>query len=207
MDPGLSYRLESWQIFQDVYLGLLQKQYQTCAPVGDCTKIIPAIAQSLPTVNSNGTDFKFTIRKGLKYSNGETVKASDFAHTIIRDFNMNSPGIGFFSNIVGSAVLRGEPDEVHGHLGDHHERQRRHGRDQADQAPVRLRVHPDDAVRGDGAVLDAQQGHGESASGGRRAVLHLELQAEPLVRRVAEPALEADPGHPERQPEQDRRAR
>ena len=28
MDPGLSYRLESWQIFQDVYLGLLQKQYR-----------------------------------------------------------------------------------------------------------------------------------------------------------------------------------
>ena len=107
MDPGLSYRLESWQLFQDVYLGLLQKQYQTCAPVGDCTKIIPAIAQSLPVVNSNGTDFKFTIRKGLKYSNGETVKASDFKNTIIRDFKLNSPGIGFFTNIVGSAVLRG----------------------------------------------------------------------------------------------------
>ena len=73
MDPGLSYRLESWQLFQDVYLGLLQKQYQTCAPVGDCTKIIPAIAQSLPVVNTNGTDFKFTIRKGLKF---RTVRRS-----------------------------------------------------------------------------------------------------------------------------------
>jgi peptide/nickel transport system substrate-binding protein len=109
MDPGLSYRLESWQIFQDVYLGLLQKQYQTCAPVGNCTKIIPAMAQSLPTVNSNGTDFKFTIRKGLKYSNGKPVKASDFAHTIVRDFNMNSPGIGFFSNIVGSEACEANP--------------------------------------------------------------------------------------------------
>ena len=109
MDPGLSYRLESWQIFQDVYLGLLQKQYQTCAPVGDCTKIIPAIAQNLPTVNSSGTDFKFTIRKGLKYSNGQPVKASDFSHTIIRDFNMNSPGIGFFSNIVGSESCEANP--------------------------------------------------------------------------------------------------
>ena len=109
MDPGLSYRLESWQIFQDVYLGLLQKQYQTCAPIGDCTKIIPAIAQTLPTVNSTGTDFKFTIRKGLKYSNGQPVKASDFSHTIIRDFNMNSPGIGFFANIVGSEACEANP--------------------------------------------------------------------------------------------------
>jgi peptide/nickel transport system substrate-binding protein len=109
MDPGLSYRLESWQLFQDVYLGLLQKQYQTCAPVGDCTKIIPAIAQSLPKVNSTGTDFKFTIRNGLKFSNGETIKASDFKNSIIRDFRLNSPGIGFYSNIVGSESCEANP--------------------------------------------------------------------------------------------------
>jgi peptide/nickel transport system substrate-binding protein len=108
MDPGLSYRLESWQIFQDVYLGLLGKQYQTCG-VGDCTKIIPAIAQSLPTVNSAGTDYKFTIRSGLKYSNGETIKASDFKNAIIRDFRLSSPGIGFYSNIVGSAACEANP--------------------------------------------------------------------------------------------------
>jgi peptide/nickel transport system substrate-binding protein len=109
MDPGLSYRLESWQIFQDVYLGLVAKQYQTCAPIGDCTKIIPAIAESLPTINSAGTDYKFTLRKGLKYSNGETIKASDFKNSIIRDFKLSSPGIGFFSNIVGSAACEATP--------------------------------------------------------------------------------------------------
>ena len=109
MDPGLSYRLESWQIFQDVYLGLLAKQYQTCGVGSGCTKIIPALAQSLPTVNSAGTDYKFTLRKGLKYSNGQPVKASDFKNTIIRDFKLNSPGIGFFSNIVGTAACEGNP--------------------------------------------------------------------------------------------------
>jgi peptide/nickel transport system substrate-binding protein len=109
MDPGLSYRLESWQIFQDVYLGLLAKQYQTCGVGSGCTKIIPALAQSLPTVNSNGTDYKFTLRKGMKYSDGQPIKASDFKNTIIRDFKLNSPGIGFFSNIVGSATCEGNP--------------------------------------------------------------------------------------------------
>ena len=49
MDPGLSYRLESWQIFQDVYLGLLAKRYGTCGVGAGCTQIIPALAQSLPT--------------------------------------------------------------------------------------------------------------------------------------------------------------
>src|SRR3954447_15574373 len=109
MDPGLSYRLESWQIFQDVYLGLVAKQYQTCGVGSGCTKIIPALAESLPTSNSDGTDLKFTLRKGLKFSNGETVKASDFKNSIIRDFKLNSPGIGFFSNIVGSAACEGNP--------------------------------------------------------------------------------------------------
>jgi peptide/nickel transport system substrate-binding protein len=109
MDPGLSYRLESWQLFQDVYLGLLAKRYGTCGVGAGCTQIIPAIAQSLPKSNSDGTDLKFTLRKGLKYSNGETVKASDFKNTIIRDFKLNSPGIGFFSNIVGIASCEANP--------------------------------------------------------------------------------------------------
>jgi peptide/nickel transport system substrate-binding protein len=109
MDPGLSYRLESWQIFQDVYLGLLAKRYGTCGVGAGCTKIIPALAQSLPKSNGDGTDLKFTLRKGLKYSNGEAVKASDFKNSIIRDFKLNSPGIGFFSNIVGSDACEGNP--------------------------------------------------------------------------------------------------
>jgi peptide/nickel transport system substrate-binding protein len=109
MDPGLSYKLESWQLFQDVYLGLVDKRYGTCGVGLGCTKIIPAMAQSLPQTNTDGTDLKFTLRKGLKYSNGESVKASDFKNTIIRDFKLNSPGIGFFSNIVGSEACEANP--------------------------------------------------------------------------------------------------
>jgi peptide/nickel transport system substrate-binding protein len=109
MDPGLSYRLESWQIFQDVYLGLVAKRYGTCGVGAGCTQIIPAIAEAMPKSNSDGTDLKFTLRKGLKFSNGEPIKASDFKHSIIRDFKLNSPGIGFFSNIVGSDACEANP--------------------------------------------------------------------------------------------------
>jgi peptide/nickel transport system substrate-binding protein len=42
------------------------------------------------------------LRKGVKYSNGTPVKASDFAASIVRDFKVDSPGVGFFSNIVGA---------------------------------------------------------------------------------------------------------
>jgi peptide/nickel transport system substrate-binding protein len=60
-------------------------------------------------VTDGGKDYKFTLRKGLKYSNGQPIKASDFKNTIIRDFKLSSPGIGFFSNIVGSDACEKNP--------------------------------------------------------------------------------------------------
>lgn len=107
-DPGLSYRLESWQLFQDVYLGLVVKAHVSCQ-TDNCTKIEPGLATTTGTVTDGGKNFKFTLRKGIKYSNGEPVKASDFKATIIRDFKLNSPGIGFFSNIVGVDACEANP--------------------------------------------------------------------------------------------------
>jgi peptide/nickel transport system substrate-binding protein len=110
MDPGLSYRLESWQLFQDTYLGLVIKAHVSCK-TDNCTKILPGLAKTLPKTNPAGTDYKFTLRKGLKYSNGEPIKASDFKATIIRDFKLNSPGIGFYSNIVGIDACENNPSK------------------------------------------------------------------------------------------------
>jgi peptide/nickel transport system substrate-binding protein len=99
-DPGLSYRLASWQLFQDVYLGLVVKAHVSCQ-TENCAKIEPGLATTTGTVTDGGKDFKFTLRKGIRYSTGQPVKASDFRATIIRDFKLNSPGISFLSNIVG----------------------------------------------------------------------------------------------------------
>jgi len=107
-DPGLSYRLASWQLFQDVYLGLVVKAHVSCQ-TGNCAKIEPGLATTTGTVTNGGKDFEFTLRKGLKYSNGQPIRASDFKATIIRDFRLNSPGIGFFSNIVGVDACEGNP--------------------------------------------------------------------------------------------------
>jgi peptide/nickel transport system substrate-binding protein len=108
MDPGLSYRLESWQLFQDVYLGLVVKAHVSCQ-TDNCAKILPGLATTTGTVTNGGKNYKFTLRQGIKYSNGEPVKASDFKNTIIRDFRLNSPGIGFFSNIVGIDACEANP--------------------------------------------------------------------------------------------------
>src|SRR5207248_2741131 len=39
----------------------------------------------------------------FKYSNGTPVKASDFKATIQRDYQVDSPGVGFFGGIVGAS--------------------------------------------------------------------------------------------------------
>jgi peptide/nickel transport system substrate-binding protein len=99
LDPALSYTVEGWQIMWNVYLPLIGYKHVN-GPDG--ATIVPYLAQSLPKVTNGGKTYTMTLRKGLKYSNGTPVKASDFSASIVRDFKVDSPGVGFFGNIVGA---------------------------------------------------------------------------------------------------------
>jgi peptide/nickel transport system substrate-binding protein len=99
LDPALSYTVQGWEAMWNVYLSLLGYKH-----VGgpDGATLVPALATDMPQVSSDGLTYKLTLRKGLKYSNGKPVKATDFRYAIERDFQADSPGGGFFSNIVGA---------------------------------------------------------------------------------------------------------
>jgi peptide/nickel transport system substrate-binding protein len=99
LDPGLSYTVEGWQIMWNVYLPLLGYTH-AAGPAG--ATIIPYLAKALPVVSADGTTYTLTLRSGLKYSDGTPIVASDFPATIERDFKVDSPGVGFFGNIVGA---------------------------------------------------------------------------------------------------------
>jgi peptide/nickel transport system substrate-binding protein len=99
LDPSLSYTVEGWGIMWNVYLPLLGYKHVN-GPDG--ATIVPYLAQDLPKVSSDGMTYELTLRKGLKYSDGTPVKASDFAASIERDFKVDSPGVGFFGNIAGA---------------------------------------------------------------------------------------------------------
>ena len=75
LDPGLSYTVDGWAILWNVYLPLLS--YKHVSGPGGGT-LVPALATALPQVSSDGLTYKLTLRKGLKYSDGSPVKASDF---------------------------------------------------------------------------------------------------------------------------------
>jgi peptide/nickel transport system substrate-binding protein len=99
LDPGLSYTVEGWQLMWNVYMPLLGYKHVN-GPDG--ATIVPYLAKALPKVSSDGKTYTLTLRKGLVYSNGAPVKASDFRFAIERDFKVDSPGVGFFSNIIGA---------------------------------------------------------------------------------------------------------
>jgi len=99
LDPGLSYTVQGWSIMWSVYLPLLGYKHVN-GPDG--ATLVPYLAQDLPKVSADGKTYTLTLRKGLKYSDGTPVKASDFTATIKRDYKIDSPGVGFFSNIVGA---------------------------------------------------------------------------------------------------------
>ena len=78
-------------------------------------QVIPGLATALPTVSADGKTYTATLRKGLVYSNGKPVKASDFPYTIERSLKLPWGGSGQFygGTIVGAGGLRrrqGEDD-------------------------------------------------------------------------------------------------
>ena len=99
LDPAYSYTVQGWAAMWNVYLSLLGYKHVN-GPDG--ATIVPALAKALPQVSSDGLTYTLNLRSGLKYSNGAAVKASDFKYAIKRDFLADSPGVGFFTNIVGA---------------------------------------------------------------------------------------------------------
>ena len=83
----------------DTYLPLLTYAHASGAAG---SKVVPALAESLPKVTNGGKTYALTLRKGLKYSDGTPVKASDFASTVERVFKLNSPGSPYYEGIVGA---------------------------------------------------------------------------------------------------------
>jgi peptide/nickel transport system substrate-binding protein len=99
LDPAMSYQVEGWTAMYDTYLPLLTYAHANGAAG---SKVVPALAESLPKISNGGKTYALTLRKGLKYSDGSPVKASDFASTIERVFKINSPGSFFYEDIVGA---------------------------------------------------------------------------------------------------------
>jgi peptide/nickel transport system substrate-binding protein len=99
MDPALSYTAEGWTAMADTYIPLLTYKH---AEGEEGSEVVPGLAKELPEISSDGKTYTLFLRPGLKYSNGEPVKASDFTFAVERMFKLNSGGSPFYTTIVGA---------------------------------------------------------------------------------------------------------
>jgi peptide/nickel transport system substrate-binding protein len=101
-DPALDYESTGWQVEYATGLKLLNWRETKAA-------LFPEAATAFPRVAAGGRKYTFTIRKGLRLSNGEAITAANFklAFTRATSPKMQSPAAAFLSDL-GSVVARGK---------------------------------------------------------------------------------------------------
>jgi peptide/nickel transport system substrate-binding protein len=101
LDPGFGYTTQAAEPDWLAYTGLVTYAHKSGAAGG---QLIPGLADALPQPSADGKTYTATLRKGLTFSDGKPVKASDFAYTVERALRIPWGGSGQFiaGNIVGA---------------------------------------------------------------------------------------------------------
>jgi peptide/nickel transport system substrate-binding protein len=106
LDPQVNYTLQYWQLYQATYDGLLAFQK---AGGGAAFNVVPDLASGYKLSNG-GKTWTFTLRTGIKFSNGQAVTVNDVVASIKRIFKVKSPTAGgFYSGIVGAPACLKTP--------------------------------------------------------------------------------------------------
>jgi YVTN family beta-propeller protein len=73
------------------------------------TQLVPDLAVSLPAPTDGGRSYTFTVRPGIRYSNGALVKPADFRRAIERTLVLNTVQGPYFDDIVGARACLAAP--------------------------------------------------------------------------------------------------
>jgi ABC-type transport system substrate-binding protein/DNA-binding SARP family transcriptional activator len=99
-DPAVFDGLGQWQLLSLTNDGLVTYR-RVGGLVGDT--LVPDLATSLPHASDGGRTYTFQLRRGIRYSNGKPVKASDFRRAIERVFELRSAYYeSFYQGILGA---------------------------------------------------------------------------------------------------------
>ena len=108
LDPQLARTEGAFHILRDVFEGLTS--------IGPDGSPVPAAAESW-TVTPDGLEYRFTLRNGLRWSNGDVLQAADYVAGMRRlvDPQTASPYAHFIDPVLNAAAItRGEkkPEEL-----------------------------------------------------------------------------------------------
>ncbi len=117
VDPQLAYRTDDWDMLYTTGMQLVS--FPEKAGVAG-SQLYPVAATAFPTVSKDGKTYTFTIRSGLKFSDGTPVTAAAFQRSWERILSpkMGSPlGVNLdLQNVVqgGAAFLAGKAQHISG---------------------------------------------------------------------------------------------
>jgi peptide/nickel transport system substrate-binding protein len=113
-DQGLDFTTQGTELYSVVNTPLLEFKRGVQGVAG--TQIVPALAQSLPTVSNGGKTYTFTLRPNLHYSNGTPIKASDVTYALERDIKIPWQAASFVSAYIagGTAYANGKAKTISG---------------------------------------------------------------------------------------------
>jgi len=83
MDPGGTYYASNWNFTR--YYATPLMTYASC--VGSCgSKLIPALAAKPGVSSNNNTVWTYTIKSGMKFSDGQPITSADVKYAVMRTF-------------------------------------------------------------------------------------------------------------------------
>jgi peptide/nickel transport system substrate-binding protein len=112
-DPSLSYFVIGWQVEYATALKLVNYP-DKAAPAG--SRLVPEAAVAMPTISKDGKTYTFTIRKGLRFSDGSAITAKNFKWAFDRSATkaQQSPATPFMDDVVGyTAAVDGGKNPAH----------------------------------------------------------------------------------------------
>jgi len=95
LDPQIGYDWVNWSMIKSLFSRLMDYEPGTA-------NLVPSLAESFD-VAPDGLTYTFKLHKGVKFSNGREIVASDVKYSIERavDPKTQGPGAGFFGAIDG----------------------------------------------------------------------------------------------------------
>jgi peptide/nickel transport system substrate-binding protein len=113
LDPSIDFTTQGAEVHWLTHLGPLSFAHANGSAGG---QLIPAVSTALPVVSDGGKTYTFTVRKGLKYSDGTSLKASDLTVGIERALKLGWSAASFLTTTIAGAseYAKGKAKSVSG---------------------------------------------------------------------------------------------
>jgi peptide/nickel transport system substrate-binding protein len=114
IDPALAYDAIGWATLYAVNMMLLNYPDKPASAGGNL--LVPEAAAGFPTVSKDGKTYVFTVRNGLRFSDGSNVTAAAFARAITRACHpdQSSPAVAFVGNVQGCLAFNSRQGQLSG---------------------------------------------------------------------------------------------